>query len=268
MGRLKTFIHQYPALSGLMITIGSVYLIQIGVASFAGGQLLYRVLGLSRVDFIGNFAWFQPLTYQFLHSPGDFLHPLMNLFILWMTGRELEPVLGKVRFTVFFLSAGFFAGLIHILFSPAYVIGASGSVFALLIVYALTWPDRTILAFFIIPMKMRYFAILLMGMQLLFAFTSRMSGISHYAHLGGGAGGLLLYLLYRKTGFFRKLEQYNRERRMRRHENRIRKKREEQERVDQLLDKISAKGIDSLSKRERRFLDRAGSHMDLPPDGD
>ena len=266
VSKISRFSSRYPGLFWIMTGILLLYLVQLSVRLFALDITLYRVLGLSRKDFFSNFAWYQPFTYMFLHSPKDILHPLMNLFILWMTGRELEPVLGRTKFTVFFFASGFFAGIVHIIFSPSYVIGASGSVFALLIVYALIWPEREILAFFVFRMKIKYFALLLMGLQILHVLQSTQKGISHFAHIGGAAGGLLLFLLYRKTGFFERVEQYNRDRRMRRHEQRIRKKAEEKDRVDEILDKISSSGLESLSRKERRFLDNAGKHLDLPPD--
>jgi len=261
------FFSRYSVVVWLIAALVLVFCLQIVVRLVMGSFLLYRILGLARSDVMHHWAWYQPLTYMFLHSPFDMLHILFNGCILWMTGRELEPVVGRNRFLFFYLVAGVFAGLVHILFSGAYVIGASGAVYALLVIFTLLWPDREILVFFILPLKIKYFTCILVALQLFYAQMRRGSGISYYAHLGGAAGGLLLFLLYRKAGFFEKLQSYNKERRMKRHRARVEARIAEREKVDAILDKISSEGIGQLSRRERRFLDEAGKRFDLPPEG-
>jgi membrane associated rhomboid family serine protease len=78
-------------------------------------------------------AWWSlvlaPITYQFLH--GGWVHLGVNMLTLAAFGAPVERLLGVRRFLIFYLSAGVFAGLVHVLFSsgsPDPVIGASGAI--------------------------------------------------------------------------------------------------------------------------------------------
>jgi membrane associated rhomboid family serine protease len=73
------------------------------------------------------------LTSAFLHSLGNPLHILLNLFTLWMMGRILEPVLGWARFLALYLVSAF-GGSVAVLWLSAPnvpVVGASGAVYGL-----------------------------------------------------------------------------------------------------------------------------------------
>lgn len=73
------------------------------------------------------------LTSAFLHSPGNPLHILLNLFTLWVMGRMLEPVLGRARFLALYLISAF-GGSVAVLWLSAPnapVLGASGAVYGL-----------------------------------------------------------------------------------------------------------------------------------------
>ena len=104
------------------------------------------------------FILVQLITYQFLH--GDLWHIFINMLILWLFGRELEGFLGSRRFLVLYLLSGIAGGLLHILWSIILggaalpLVGASGSLFGLLVFYAFMWPNRQILMFpIMVPIK-------------------------------------------------------------------------------------------------------------------
>ncbi|QCU79215.1 rhomboid family intramembrane serine protease [Citricoccus sp. SGAir0253] len=73
------------------------------------------------------------LTSAFLHSLGNPLHILLNLFTLWMMGRILEPVLGWARFLTLYLVAALGGSVAVLWLSPpdVPVLGASGAVYGL-----------------------------------------------------------------------------------------------------------------------------------------
>src|SRR5262249_23308131 len=104
-------------------------------------------------------AW-RLVTYAFLHSTTSPLHIVFNMLFLWWFGREGEERIGTAEFVVFYLVAAAFAGLgfvlaalakLHPLESQA--VGASGAVFAVLLVSALHRPGQVVLLFFVIPMS-------------------------------------------------------------------------------------------------------------------
>lgn len=230
---------------------------------------LSSLLGLNRHDLFQNWAIYQPFTYAFLHDVQRIGHIFFNMLIFWMFGRELEDLFTTPRFLIYYFACAVAGGLLHVAFSEAGVIGASGAVFGLLLAYGVTWPNRRVLLFFFIPIRIKYLVLILAVMEFYLSLNSlRMSSmVAHWAHLGGLLGGGLMLLYFRKHKAFVGLEEMNRRRKLRRHQARIDARIREKEQVDELLDKISAHGIESLTGRERRFLDRT-SHkysQDEPP---
>ncbi|MDB5037138.1 MAG: hypothetical protein JWQ35_666 [Bacteriovoracaceae bacterium] len=140
---------------------------------------------------------FQPITWIFLH--GSFSHLLFNMLGLWMFGSLLEDVWGTKRFMRFIFLAGALTGILvgcFGLFDPySYslpTIGASGVVFAVLVAVSRMFPNQVVLFFFVFPMKMKYFAYLMIALEFYALYTSNEQGISNIAHLSGAAVGYFL----------------------------------------------------------------------------
>ena len=147
-----------------------------------------------------NFWPWQIGTYAFIH--GSFNHLFFNMLGLWMFGAELEQLWGRKRFIVFYGSSVLAAALTQLIVnavigSPAPTVGASGGLFGLLLAFAMIFPNRTILLFFVIPMKAKYLAILYGVLELYQGATVMNSGVAHFAHLGGMLGGLLTLRYWR-----------------------------------------------------------------------
>lgn len=138
----------------------------------------------------------QAITWVFLH--GNLMHLLFNMFAFWMFGSLLEATFGTKRFIRFNLFAALITAaviLIYSLFDPSTyhtpTIGASGLVFAILIAVSRLFPNQVVLLFFIFPMKMKYFAWLMIGIEFYALYTSNNQGISNIGHLGGALAGFL-----------------------------------------------------------------------------
>ena len=87
----------------------------------------------------------QPFTYLFFH--GGIWPVLINMFVLWMFGSELERLWGKSHFLKFYFVTGVGSGLLTMLFSLQSItpiVGASGAVYGVLLAYGLTYPNRQI----------------------------------------------------------------------------------------------------------------------------
>lgn len=135
------------------------------------------------------------LTSAFSHL--DFSHFLFNMIGLWVFGGAVEQVLGPRRFTHLYLAGGIAASLGHVMFSlvsgsPNPALGASGSVMALAVMFALLFPKRTLLINFFVPVPA---GIAVAGYVLLdlAGAVSGGSSIAHAAHLGGALYGYLYY---------------------------------------------------------------------------
>lgn len=152
------------------------------------------------------FHGWQIITYAFLHSTGNFSHLLLNMLGLWMFGAEIERYVGPAR-----LLGCYFASVVTAALTQLYVptlfgaplaptIGASGAVFGLLLAYALLFPHRKVIPLIPpIPMPAWLFAALYAGVELLMGVTGTLSGIAHFAHLGGMIGSALTVLQWRWT---------------------------------------------------------------------
>ncbi len=78
------------------------------------------------------------------------------------------------------------------------IVGASGSVFGLLLAFGMTFPNAVIYIYFLFPLKAKWFVVIYGGLELFFGMTGVQAGIAHFAHLGGMIFGIFLILYWRK----------------------------------------------------------------------
>jgi membrane associated rhomboid family serine protease len=154
----------------------------------------------------GFWPW-QVVSYSFLH--GSFEHLFFNMLGLWMFGSELENVWGQRRYLQFYFASVVAAALTQLLVngllgSDAPTVGASGGLFGLLLAFAMLFPNRIILLFFVIPMKAKYLVLLFGIVELYQGAAVLNTGVAHFAHLGGMLGGLLTLRYWRGQAPFRR----------------------------------------------------------------
>jgi membrane associated rhomboid family serine protease len=162
------------------------------------GHTLLVLFGLWPIG-TGFWPW-QIVSYSFLHF--DFNHLFFNMLGLWMFGGELEQVWGQKRFLQFYTASVTAAALTQLLVnallgSVAPTVGASGGLFGLLLAFAMIFPNRIILLFFVIPMRAKYLVALYGLIELYQGAYVLNSGVAHFAHLGGMLGGLLTLRYWR-----------------------------------------------------------------------
>ena len=177
----------------------SIILQMIKVTPYATAYL-YMQKYFALLPFDSGFLPWQLITYQFMHDVNSIGHILFNMFILWMFGMELENMWGSRKFLLFYLIGGIGAGILQLLSMPlAPTIGASGAVYAVMVAFAMMFPDRYIFLWFLIPVKAKY----LIGFFVILEFLSvgEMSFVAHTAHIGGAITGLILILLDKKYHF-------------------------------------------------------------------
>ena len=178
------------------------FLLLANVAMFFLGELLGPgLLAPFWLWPIGTSFWpWQLGTYAFIH--GSFNHLFFNMLGLWMFGAELEQVWGRKRYVTFFAASVLAAAVAQLLVnaalgSTAPTVGASGGLFGLLLAFAMIFPNRIILLFFVIPMKAKYLVLLYGLLELYQGVYVMNSGVAHFAHLGGMLGGLLTIRYWR-----------------------------------------------------------------------
>jgi membrane associated rhomboid family serine protease len=254
----------------IMLLTGAVYLLQLTV-----GERFDQMFSLKADWFTRPWTCYQLLTYGFLHSTRDIGHILLNMLIFFMFGRELEHRYGRREFVTFYLVAIVFAGLCWSLSEYAYAssvgaqqfanrvmtVGASGGIAGLVALFALNFPHRQVLLFFVIPMPMWVAAVLGLGYDVMGA-VNRTGAVAFTAHLGGALFGLLYYHFKWKLSSFlpSKLAMPGSKPRLRVHAPSDENGSEEDElgdKVDAILQKIQEQGQDSLTWNERRLLEKA-----------
>ena len=182
-----------PAVKGLIIANVAVFVFQSFLPIVGFDPLNASVLnlvGLTPALVYGHFYLWQLVTYLFLH--GDLGHILINMFMLWMFGAEMERTWGPRLFLRYYFLTGVGAGIVTCFFaSQSRTIGASGAIFGVMLAYGMTFPNREILFWFIFPMKAKHFVMLLAGIELWVSYSYVSDGIGHVAHLGGMLFGYL-----------------------------------------------------------------------------
>jgi membrane associated rhomboid family serine protease len=165
---------------------------------------LFALWPLQAIDGESYFHVWQIITYAFLHSTDNITHLLFNMLGLWMFGAEVERYVGPRRLLACYFASVVTAALsqlfIPTLFGapPAPTIGASGGVFGLLLAYAVLFPKRKVIPLFPpIPMPAWLFATLYAGVELFLGVTGTLSGVAHFAHLGGMVGSALVIMQWR-----------------------------------------------------------------------
>lgn len=148
------------------------------------------------------------------------------------------------------------------------IVGASGSIYGLLLAFGMLFPNDRIYLYFLFPIKAKWFVLIFGLLELFSGITGTADGIAHFAHLGGMIFGIILILLWRRR---ERMQAYDYEPRQRRRwrrqddfdesyerprsdEDFNAEKAENRRRIDEILDKISRNGYDALTNEEKEFL--------------
>jgi membrane associated rhomboid family serine protease len=218
-----------------------------------------------------GFLW-TLVSYQFLH--GGVFHILINMFILWMFGTEVERLWDQASFLQFYLVCGIAAGLTMVLVnygrtpeSLIPVVGASGAIFGLLGAFGYYWPEREVYVWGIFPMKVKYFITFIAGFELLISISETQLGVANMAHLGGLAMGLAyVHFGDPSRSVFDSIQRWAKEKKVERKQQQWQqeqKKRDEMvKEADEILDKLKELSWEELSDEEQRRIREISDKLD------
>lgn len=222
------------------------------------------------------FRFWTIFTYMFTHQ--DFWHLLGNMLWLYFLGSILLNVIEQKDFLILYILGGLSGALIFIIafnIFPAFTVekhfsillGASGSVTAIVIAVATLIPNENIYLFGIVRIKLFVIALFMLIYDFFLLKSSNAGG--HFAHLGGAIYGFIFALQLKKGNniqnfahtFWNNLFKTNRKIKIVKnnlkanndYDYNLNKNQIRQE-IDRLLDKISLHGYNSLNKKEREFL--------------
>jgi membrane associated rhomboid family serine protease len=247
------------ALLALMALSVAAFVSQFFLDAFEPG-FVRDYLALSDRGVHNAYAW-QFVTAPLLH--GSPWHFLGNLLVLYILGRDIESILGQRHFLYLFLSGAIGGELGHLFLMPSETLlyAASGAVAALLIAYATILPELDLISWrvrhFSLHLKAKHFAAAIFFLSLVMLIVDRNGAVIHSAIPGGLAAGWLYTNLlgFGRASWLQRILQ-----RRRKAAERIQRMSSAefiQQELDPLLEKISRRGMQSLTRAERRILAQA-----------
>ena len=230
-------------------------------------------LGFLRVEF-----W-RLIGFQFLHGHG--MHLSMNMLVLFFLGPFVEQAMGAKRYLAFYLLCGICGALMYLtlnllgfILSSIFgldgvpfllfnwpetpLVGASAGVFGILMAGAYIAPRTTLLLFFILPMRWKTLAYVLLCLSLVMLYFGAPNAGGEAAHIGGALAGM--YFVRRPHhlhGFFDIIGRADPTSHHYRGDGSRRLSIQEEMALNRVLDKVRTSGMDSLTRAEQRILARA-----------
>ena len=218
--------------------------------------IIFQLFGLVP-NFIFNklFIW-QLFTYLFIH--GSFFHILFNMFVLWIFGKDLEHDWGTSEFLFYFFVCGTLSGFITSIISinsliP--IVGSSGAIYGLLVAYGYKYPNKIVLLYGLLPIKVKYLVIILGFISFFSSVSTVYSTVSHLTHICGMLVGIIylflnfklkyIHILYKKIQLYF-IKQYLNKKYYAKQKNNLN--------VDKILDKIVHKGWHNLNEKEKKII--------------
>jgi membrane associated rhomboid family serine protease len=152
----------------------------------------------------GMFFGYQAVTYALVHF--DPLQWIFNMMALYFFGSELENLWGERRFTQFLLASTLMGALFYVVLALLFggsvpLTGSTGAIFGLLVAFAVLFPNRPLMLYFIAQVRMRTAVMVFIGIEIFIMLgnlgNSSGAWIANLSHLGGALGGYLMILYWR-----------------------------------------------------------------------
>lgn len=220
------------------------------------------------------------VTYMFLHQ--EFFHILFNMLVLFWLGKLFTEYLGNDKLWATYLLGGLSGAVLYVIaynLFPALVassgtrlMGASAGVIAVMVAMATLLPDYTVMLLIFGQVKLKYVAIFSILLYAISIPDGNAGG--NIAHLGGALFGFIMVKQLKKgndlTGWLVKLfsrtskpkmKVASRKRAYNKETDYNEDKKNRQEIIDKILDKISQSGYSSLSADEKEILFKASKNI-------
>ncbi|MFO7847876.1 MAG: rhomboid family intramembrane serine protease [Balneolaceae bacterium] len=261
-----------PVVIRTIIAINVIVFILMSLGGQTVGNLLVNLFGFDPDPFTALTQPWRIVTYMFLH--GGAFHLIFNMLWLWWMGKMVEETIGPRSFAVIFFGAGIGGALLQVamaaVFSSNIVIGASGAVLGILVAFAYLFPTAPIMLLFLPPIEARFLVAGIVALDVLFLGAG--DNVARLVHLGGAATGYLLvkmhYEGYDLAALIRPIEQMFKggSKKKKKKSGRKRNKdmyavadveimeEKDADELDEILEKISKKGYDGLTKEEKQKL--------------
>lgn len=261
----------------------TVALIVVNVVVYLADQIfspdhrLMYSLALAPESVGRPWMWWQFLTAAFAHSPNGLGHLFWNMFALFIFGRDVEGRLGRHEFLRFYLLSALTGNVIFAILRYAFadltvlgpLLGASGAVTAVTILYICYFPRNTLLLFFVLPVPAWIVGVLVIVGDMLGAMSTPPPGVprvAHDVHLAGAAFAFLYWKLNWRLGtimpteWLGNLKKWLTRPRLKIHDPEPTYENLDAE-ADRVLEKVHREGEASLTPPERRVLEDYSRRM-------
>lgn len=189
----------------------AMYLIAANVLVFALGYvspIVTWVLAMSPRAVAAGWVW-QLFTYMFTHA--NLSHLLVNMLGLFFFGTQVERRLGSWEFLLYYLLSGTLAGIASfVLYAmtgawQVVLIGASGAVFALLLAFAVLYPQAMVYVYGLIPIRAPLMVAGYTVIELVSMLAGARSSVAHLTHLAGFVAGMAYFPIRLGVNPFKRL---------------------------------------------------------------
>lgn len=262
-----------------MFLLVNIFLIALKMFKIDGIQIIDYLELPSNPTILLHQLW-TPITYMFLHL--GFMHLLFNMLMLYWFGKIFLMYYSEKQLVALYFYGGLISALVYVLafnFFPIYenvrynsfLLGASGSIMAIILATGIKTPNAEMNLFLIGRIKLIYIAIAAVLISI-FGITGKNSG-GEMAHLGGALAGYLFVTLEKKgkdiTPFFNKIIDFF-VNLFRRRESKFKtktyhsanmsdgdynqRKSNTEAEINRILDKIKTSGYESLTSAEKKKL--------------
>ena len=200
---------RFPAVTASIIALNAL----VFILELVGGDAFVTKWSLVPANIVAGKDWITILTSMFMH--GGWSHILGNMVFLWAFGPEIEDLMGRGRYLVFYLLGGLAATAAQIAVDPTSTVpnlGASGAIAAVMGAFVVTYPRdqiRSLLVIFVFVRVTYIPAVLLIGVWFVMqslnlgavvhqvnSGTAPSGGVAYAAHVGGFIYGAIITRLF------------------------------------------------------------------------
>jgi membrane associated rhomboid family serine protease len=264
------------AVGAIILLNVAVYVLEIVSRETGSGRLIDLLAIHVNVDhpqadtLWRPWMWWQFLTYGFVHDlAGGIQHIVINMMTLFFLGRDVEEWYGTREFVRLYLAMLVFASIVWAVTNrlvypnqPSSLIGASGAIAGVVVLYALNFPKRILLFMFVLPLPAWLVGALAIALDIFGASGRADQHVAYTAHLAGAAFALAYYNGHWNFGrFYQSAAVWLKGRS--RPSLKVFKPEVDldapvsEDEVDRILVKIKREGENSLTRKERRILENA-----------
>ncbi|MBR5096315.1 MAG: rhomboid family intramembrane serine protease [Treponema sp.] len=192
----KKFSYSFNYTSFIIVAVNVLAFVLTGCGRNANFQYLF---GLQPILFVRGHYFWQLLTYMFMH--GSWPHLLGNMIGLLFFGIYIEKQMGSKEFLLFYLLCGLFCGGVslglYVLLGywQVLLVGASGAIYAVLLLFAVIFPRSTVFIMGMIPVPAPILVAIYAGIAVFEQFFGMNQSVAHMTHLSGFAAAWIFCLV-------------------------------------------------------------------------